>query len=404
MSNNYDVIVVGAGPSGAATAKKCVDGGLKTLLIDKHKLPRRKACSGIICNETQNYLLENFGPVPEKTFAQPYAYRGMGIYFPSVGMIYSETDCYNLYVWRDKFDHWLAKSSGADLQDQTYFLSAEDKGNGVEVAISRNNKQQIVKAEYIIGADGANSHVVRNLAPDSLEDLPWVFACQKYFEGEIDADDRYLHWYLTTGMGPFPWLNIKDNQIIIGQALNLGEKFKPNFLNFIEFLKNNFNLKIKKELATEGCNFLLRAPLNRFFPGRNRLLTVGDASGLIHQGGEGISCALVSGGYAGEAIIQALKTNREALPIYKKLIRPEMETSLDQFNLLRMMSTGASDNSRQPPFFQGLSLKQKALAMKDFMTFLKEEMFALDQGYGPTVMKNMIYRKIFGKYKIPAVD
>ena len=42
-----DVLVVGAGPGGAAAAKQCVEGGLKTLLIDRHKLPRRKACSGI---------------------------------------------------------------------------------------------------------------------------------------------------------------------------------------------------------------------------------------------------------------------------------------------------------------------------------------------------------------------
>ena len=54
MKKKYDVVVVGAGPGGAAAAKRCVDKGLDTLLIDKHKLPRRKACSGIICNVTQN--------------------------------------------------------------------------------------------------------------------------------------------------------------------------------------------------------------------------------------------------------------------------------------------------------------------------------------------------------------
>ena len=45
---SFDVLVVGAGPAGSATAKKCMDGGLKTLLIDQQKLPRPKACSGII--------------------------------------------------------------------------------------------------------------------------------------------------------------------------------------------------------------------------------------------------------------------------------------------------------------------------------------------------------------------
>ena len=61
----FDVVVVGAGPGGSSAAKKCVDGGLKTLLIDRRKLPRRKACSGIIDNISQNYVFENFGPIPE---------------------------------------------------------------------------------------------------------------------------------------------------------------------------------------------------------------------------------------------------------------------------------------------------------------------------------------------------
>jgi len=63
MKESYDVLVVGAGPAGSAAARKCVGGGLKTLLIEKHKLPRRKACSGIIANKSYNYVLENFGPI-----------------------------------------------------------------------------------------------------------------------------------------------------------------------------------------------------------------------------------------------------------------------------------------------------------------------------------------------------
>jgi flavin-dependent dehydrogenase len=70
MATRYDVVVVGTGPGGSAVAKRCVDGGLRTLLIDKQKLPRRKACSGIIDNLAQNYVLENFGPIPERVFGR----------------------------------------------------------------------------------------------------------------------------------------------------------------------------------------------------------------------------------------------------------------------------------------------------------------------------------------------
>jgi len=42
----YDVIVVGAGPSGSITAKECAESGLKTLLLDKYIFPRQKICAG----------------------------------------------------------------------------------------------------------------------------------------------------------------------------------------------------------------------------------------------------------------------------------------------------------------------------------------------------------------------
>ena len=125
--DRYDVVVVGAGPGGSAAARKCTDKGLKTLLIDKKQLPRRKACSGIIANVSQNYILENFGPLPMKVFAKPAASRGMAFYFPSQGPVFVDANCYSLYVWRDKFDHFLAKSSGAQLEDNTRFLRLEKK-------------------------------------------------------------------------------------------------------------------------------------------------------------------------------------------------------------------------------------------------------------------------------------
>ncbi len=42
----YDVIVVGAGHAGSYAAYKSASSGLKTLLIEKERLPRWKACGG----------------------------------------------------------------------------------------------------------------------------------------------------------------------------------------------------------------------------------------------------------------------------------------------------------------------------------------------------------------------
>jgi len=283
----YDVLVVGAGPSGSSAAKKCVDGGLKTLLIERRKLPRRKACSGIIDNLSQNYVLENFGPIPQEVFGAPNISRGMAFYFPSVGTILADVDSYMPYVWRDKFDHFLAKTSKAKLQDQTRFLSLEEKDGEFVVSLRRNGKDVKVKTRYLIGADGGYSRVVRTVAPEAYKGIPFAFACQKYYEGEIDADDRHLYWFLTLGMGPFPWLNMKDGQIIIGLGMMQGDEFNPKFNRLLDLLKTKFGLKIKEELAVESCLVNTMTAMNRFFPGRGRVLMVGDAMGLMHHGTPG---------------------------------------------------------------------------------------------------------------------
>ena len=398
----FDVLVVGAGPGGSAAAKKCVDGGLKTLLIDRHKLPRRKACSGIISNVSQNYVFENFGPIPEKAFSKPYISKGMGFYLPSVGMIYTNVDCHQLYVWRDKFDHFLAKSSGAVLRDQTRFLHLEQEGSEIVAHLKKNEKVTKIRARYLIGADGGHSRVIRSFAPEVYHGLPWSYAAQKYFEGKIDADDRYLHWFLTRNISPFPWMNLKDDQIIIGLAIMKGQNFDKRFHLFVDFLTKNLGLQIKRELAMEACPANTMTPLNRFFPGRGRVLMVGDAMGLMHQGGEGISCALASGGYAGEAVLEALGKGVDALVRYKQLVKPEMETALDQFNPLRMRGSSASSSAHQPGILHGLSMVDRAKAIHDAVVFIKNEYEV--QGMGEAVLKNMLHRLVFGRYKIPAAE
>ena len=44
--NQYDTVIVGAGPAGASAARVLAEGGARVLLIDKAKLPRYKPCGG----------------------------------------------------------------------------------------------------------------------------------------------------------------------------------------------------------------------------------------------------------------------------------------------------------------------------------------------------------------------
>jgi choline dehydrogenase-like flavoprotein len=65
MSKVYDAIVVGGGPAGTAFAKVLVGEGLKTLILEKKRLPRHKCCSGILFSNSKELSEGIFGKIPQ---------------------------------------------------------------------------------------------------------------------------------------------------------------------------------------------------------------------------------------------------------------------------------------------------------------------------------------------------
>ena len=45
---NFDIIIVGGGPAGSATACYAADEGLKVLLLEKEEFPRDKVCGDAV--------------------------------------------------------------------------------------------------------------------------------------------------------------------------------------------------------------------------------------------------------------------------------------------------------------------------------------------------------------------
>jgi len=66
-ANHFDVIVIGAGPGGATAAFELAKAGVKTLLIEKQKLPRHKTCGGGLTYKVTKALSFDISSVVERT-------------------------------------------------------------------------------------------------------------------------------------------------------------------------------------------------------------------------------------------------------------------------------------------------------------------------------------------------
>src|SRR5436190_24307753 len=89
---NVDVVIVGASLSAAAAAKRLVDAGFETVVLERKKLPRHKVCSGILAPRGHRFLIENFGPLPREVLHEPTSCRGVSFHFPKAASISMDFD------------------------------------------------------------------------------------------------------------------------------------------------------------------------------------------------------------------------------------------------------------------------------------------------------------------------
>jgi flavin-dependent dehydrogenase len=160
----YDVIVIGAGPTGSSAARKLADDGYKVLIVERFKLPRNKSCSGILIKKSMDLIGSYFHEdIPKSVMCSPYDNRGM-VFTNDNGQEYKYEQP-GLNIWRSFFDQWLAGRAviaGAELRDETAALSYEEQGDGVIVKL-KGKTEYSEKAKIVIACDGVTSTAKRKL-------------------------------------------------------------------------------------------------------------------------------------------------------------------------------------------------------------------------------------------------
>ncbi|MEF3048538.1 geranylgeranyl reductase family protein [Pseudotabrizicola sp. L79] len=310
----HDVIVVGAGPAGATAARVMALRGLRVALIDKAAFPRDKLCGGGVTGRAMGHLRAAFDDLPEALFHRCDDVRLMA----GARVLGVETDGPPLFMtMRRDFDAALrARAMAAGADD---FCGQRIAAMDLATGTLRLTGGAKVRAAVVIGADGVNSAVARALFGRAQDPAQVAFALEIEVPG---ATSSHLELDMVAARWGYGW----DFPKAGGRTLGIGGAALRN-----DDLPQRFDQWLRArgidpaQVRIKGHHL----PMGEVkqVPGRDHVLLVGDAAGLVDPvTGEGIGWAVHSGQLAAEAAIEALS-----------LGRPERTLALYQARAAHMM-------------------------------------------------------------------
>lgn len=290
-SEQWDVLVVGAGPAGAAAARVAAAGGAKVLLVDAARFPRYKTCGGGLIQASVAELPPEVLALVERRIDAVVMQRPGGR--PS--RIRSATSFMGM-VRREPFDAALvqgAERAGAVFRDHTKVRGLDQDDDGVTVRCADGTT---IRAGVVIGADGSAGVVAKSVGVRiARTDL----GLEREIEG---ADPRFASAVLLdwgADAGTYGWVFPKAGTLTVGviQARGHGDATRTYLDRFV----TDLGLAGRPVVTASGHLTQWREPGSPVR--RGRVLVAGDAAGLLEPWTrEGISFALRSGRFAGAAV------------------------------------------------------------------------------------------------------
>jgi geranylgeranyl reductase family protein len=324
-TRHADVIVVGAGPAGSATAYWLAQAGLDVLLLEKATFPRDKICGDGLTPRAVRALVSMGVDIDAPGWARN---KGLRIYgggvkielpwpelasFPDFGLVRTRMDLDRLLA-----EHAVKAGAkllqGCNVQgpildertDRIIGVTAKFEGEEVEF-----------RAPLTVACDGVSSRLSTAMDVRRREDRPMGVAVRRYFETPRYSDEYMEAWLelwdgerLLPGYGwVFP---VADGTCNVGLGLlNTSKAFKDvDYRGMLRRWCANMpeDWQFDEDHATSPIRgAALPMGFNRQPHYTRGMLLVGDAGGMVNPfNGEGIDYALESGHLAADLIVQAL--------------------------------------------------------------------------------------------------
>ncbi len=331
VENDADVIVVGAGPGGSATAYHLARHGVRVLLLEKTEFPREKVCGdGLTPRAVRQLIRMGVDTSPEAGWLHNKGLRVIGggvrleldwpdlASFPNYGLVRTRLDFDDLLAQR-------AVAAGAKLQTSVNVLGpvlgADDRVIGVQAEVGPDKEPATFHAPLVVAADGVSGRFPLALGLAKREDRPIGVAVRRYYRSAAKHDDDYLEsWLELRAKGNdallpgYGWIfGLGDGRVNVGLGvLNSSSAFgKTNYRKLLtDWLANTpEDWGMTDESNAEGPILGAALPMgfNRVPHYTRGVLLVGDSGGMVNPfNGEGIAYAMESGEMAAEVMVQAL--------------------------------------------------------------------------------------------------
>jgi menaquinone-9 beta-reductase len=327
--NDADVIVVGAGPGGSATAAHLARAGVKTLLLEKTEFPREKVCGDGLTPRAVKELLALDIDLTTQGWIKNKGLRIIGgghrlelpwpelSVFPDYGLVRTRAD----------LDQILAQKAvevGADLHESTSVTGPVMEQDRIVGVTTKNaaGEERTYRAPIVVAADGNSSRLSLSMGLTKRDDRPLGVAVRTYFRSPRHEDDWLESWLelwdqdrLLPGYG---WVfGVGDGTSNVGLGiLNSSPAFanvdyRALLMRWADSMPKEWGY-VPEEMVGPIRGAALPMGFNRTPHFHQGMLLVGDAGGMVNPfNGEGIAYAMESGRIAAETITEALASGRD---------------------------------------------------------------------------------------------
>jgi menaquinone-9 beta-reductase len=325
----WDVLVIGGGPSGAATAYWLAEAGHRVLVVEKKRFPREKTCGDGLTPRAVHQL-EAMG-LGDRLAADHLRYEGLrsianGITLELEWPEHPVFPSYGYVVRRRDLDEMVADTAvkaGATLWPAAEAVAPLVEGGLVTGAVVEHKETgttEEVRARYLVVADGSNSRFGRALGASRDRTYPLGMAVRGYFTSPRH-DDPWIESHLDIrdrngeNLPGYAWIfPVGDGTINVGVGLlstfsgwkdiNTSQLMEA----FCETAPSYWGISPETACGAPTGGKLPTGLSVKPSSGPT-WLSVGDAAGTINPfNGEGISVAYETGRFAAEALDEALRT------------------------------------------------------------------------------------------------